>query len=160
MWKVVLRGLTSHKLRMALTALAVVLGVAFVAGTFVLTDTINRTFTDLFDQTTKGVDVAVRNKATFTGSGGQQRAPIPAALAGQLKQKVPGVLEAEGNVIGYAQFVGKNGKPVTTGGAPTLGTSLSEVPQLQAGATLREGSRPSGLGEVVVDAHTAKARTS
>jgi len=156
MWKVVLRGLTSHKLRMALTALAIVLGVSFVAGTFVLTDTINKTFNDLFQQTTKGVDVAVRTKATVSGNGGQQRAPLPGSLVDKIKKEVPGVQDAEGTVVGYAQFVGKDGKPVTTGGAPTLGISLNTVPQLQAGATLREGHRPNGPDEVAIDAHTAK----
>jgi putative ABC transport system permease protein len=156
MWKVALRGLASHKLRLTLTALAIVLGVGFVAGTFVLTDTIDRTFTDLFAQTTKGIDVAVRTKATFTSSqGGEQRAPMPAALLDQIRA-VPGVAAADGSVAGYAQFVGTNGKPVTTGGAPTLGISLSTVPKLQSGTTLREGQRPSGSGEVAVDAHTAK----
>src|SRR2546423_1815965 len=161
MWKVVLRGLTSHKLRLALTALAIVLGVAFVAGTFVLTDTINKTFTDLFQQTTKGTDVAVRSKANVSGNGGQQRAPLPAALLAQIKGDgktpgIPGVQDAEGQVGGYAQFIGTNGKPVTTGGAPTLGVSLSTVPQLQAGTTVREGTRPTGPTEVAIDAHTAK----
>jgi putative ABC transport system permease protein len=154
-WKVVFRGLSAHKLRLALTALAVVLGVGFVAGTFVLTDTINRTFTDLFQQTTKGVDVAVRTSTTFSENGNPQRAPMPASVLDQV-QAVPGVLRAEGSVAGYAQFVGKDGKPVTTGGAPTVGVSLSTTPQLQAGATLREGARPTGSGQVAIDAHTAK----
>ncbi|OLB66760.1 MAG: hypothetical protein AUI10_01790 [Actinobacteria bacterium 13_2_20CM_2_72_6] len=161
MWKVILRGLLSHKLRFALTALAVVLGVGFVAGTFVLTDTINKTFTDLFEQTTKGIDVAVRNKANVSGQAGQQRAPLPAALLAKIKGDgqtpgIAGVQDAEGQVSGYAQFIGKNGKPVTTGGAPTLGVSLSTVPQLQAGTVLREGTRPSGPTEVAIDAHTAQ----
>jgi len=154
MWRVTIKGLAAHKLRLALTALAIILGVGFVAGTFVLTDTINRTFTDLFTQTTKGVDVAVRTKATFSGQNGQQRAPMPAALLAQVKS-VPGVKVAEGGVSGYAQFVGKNGDAVTTGGAPTLGVSLNTDPQLQAGATLRQGHRPSGPDQVAVDAHTA-----
>src|SRR3989440_6734746 len=160
-WKVILRGLLSHKLRFALTALAVVLGVGFVAGTFVLTDTINKTFTDLLEQTTKGIDVAVRNKANVSGQAGQQRAPLPAALLAKIKGDgqtpgIVGVQDAEGQVSGYAQFIGKNGKPVTTGGAPTLGVSLSTVPHLQAGTVLREGTRPSGPTEVAIDAHTAQ----
>ncbi len=150
-----LKGLAAHKLRMSLTALAIVLGVGFVAGTFVLTDTINKTFTDLFDQVTKGVDVAVRTNATFNAQGGQTRAPMPASVLDQVKG-VDGVAAAEGSVNGYAQFIGKNGKPVTTGGAPTLGVSMSSVPQLQSSTTIREGQRPSGPGQVAVDAGTAK----
>lgn len=155
MWTVTLRGLTAHKLRLALTALAIVLGVGFVAGTYVLTDTINRTFSDLFEQTTKGVDVAIRTKDTFASQGNEQRAPMPAALRATI-DAIPGVEAAEGAVVGYAQFIGKDGKPVTTGGAPTVGVSLATVPKLQAGATLREGHWPTGPGEVAVDAHTAK----
>jgi putative ABC transport system permease protein len=163
-WKVILRGLLSHKLRFALTALAVVLGVAFVSGTFVLTDTINKTFTNLFEQTTKGIDVAVRSTSNVTGQGGQSRAPIPASLLAKIKgddktKGIPGVRDAEGTVNGYAQFIGRDGKPVTTGGAPTLGISLSTVPELQAGAVLREGSRPNGPDEVAIDAHTASKQS-
>lgn len=154
MWRVALRGLASHKLRLALTALAVVLGVGFVAGTFVLTDTINSTFTDLFRQTTRGIDVAVRTKATFTSASNEQRAPMPAGVLDRITA-IPGVAAAEGTVSGYAQLVGSDGKPVTTGGAPTLGISLSTVPRLQS-ATLRQGRLPAGPDEVAVDAYTAK----
>jgi putative ABC transport system permease protein len=156
MWRVALKGLFAHKLRFALTALAVVLGVGFVAGTFVLTDTINQTFTDLFQQTTKGIDVAVRTGSTFGGTNGPpQRAPMPASVRDRIAS-VPGVEAAQGNVTGYAQFVGKDGKPVTTGGAPTLGVSASSAPQLQAGSTVRDGHRPVSPDEVGVDARTAK----
>jgi putative ABC transport system permease protein len=155
MWTVTLRGLTAHKLRFALTALAIILGVGFVAGTFVLTDTINRTFEELFTQTTKGVDVAVRTKATFNGQGGEQRAPMPASVLDRVTSGVPGV-KAEGSVFGYAQFVDKTGKAVTTGGAPSIGVSLNTVPELQAAATLRDGALASGPGQVAMDAHTAK----
>ena len=78
----------------------------------------------------------MRTGATFSETGNPQRAPMPAAVLDQVAA-VPGVCVAEGSVAGYAQFVGKDGKPVTTGGAPTLGVSLSTAPQLQAGATIR-----------------------
>jgi len=155
MLKATLKGLAAHKLRMSLTALAIVLGVGFVAGTFVLTDTISKTFDNLFNQVTQGVDVAVRTNATFNAQGGQTRAPMPASVLDQVKG-VQGVAAAEGSVNGYAQFIGKNGKPVTTGGAPTLGVSLSSVPQLQSATTLRSGTRPSGPDQVAIDAATAK----
>ena len=154
MWRVTLRGLAAHKLRLALTGLAVVLGVAFVSGTYVLTDTINQTFTDLFKQTTKGVDVAVRSAETFSTQAGDQREPIPAAVLDKIKA-VDGVTVAEGGVSGYAQFIDKDGKLVTTGGAPTLGVSLSAAPQLQSTA-IRSGTLPSGPNQVAVDAATAR----
>src|SRR5260370_30358359 len=125
MWKVTLRGLSAHKLRLLLTGLAIVLGVGFVAGTYVLTDTINRTFTDLFTQVSKGIDVAVRTKATFSSQGGgPQRAPMPASVLDTVRA-VDGVRVAEGTGNGYAPFIRHDRKPVTTGGAPTLGGSQS-----------------------------------
>ena len=63
MFKATLRSLTAHKLRLALTSLAVVLGVGFVAGSFVLTDTLNATFVRLFKQVDGGVDVRVRSRS-------------------------------------------------------------------------------------------------
>jgi putative ABC transport system permease protein len=155
MLKATLKGLAAHKLRMSLTALAIVLGVGFVAGTFVLTDTINKTFDNLFNQVTQGVDVAVRTNETFNVQGNPNRAPMPSSVLDQVKA-VQGVAAAEGSVSGYAQFIGKNGKPVTTGGAPTLGVSMSSVPQLQSASTLRAGARPNSADQVAVDAATAK----
>ncbi|WP_192810150.1 ABC transporter permease [Actinomadura rudentiformis] len=151
-----IKGLLAHKLRLALTALSIVLGVGFVAGTYVLTDTINKTFTELFTETTKGLDVAVRGKEAFGGQeSAEQRQPLPAAMRDQIA-RVEGVRAAEGSVTGYAQFVGKNGKPVTTGGAPTLGVSVYATPELGESTTVRSGSLPKGAGQVAVDARTAE----
>jgi putative ABC transport system permease protein len=156
MWSVTLKGLLAHKLRLGLTALAIVLGVAFVSGTYVFTDTIHQTFKTVFAQVTKGIDVAVRTKESYTSpQGGTVRAPMPAAVKDQIAA-VDGVRIADGSVVGYAQFVGKDGKPVTTGGAPTLGVSISSHPELRASGTLRSGALPSGPGQVAVDAQTAR----
>jgi putative ABC transport system permease protein len=155
MGKATLKGLLAHKFRLAATALAIVLGVSFVAGTYVLTDTINATFTNLFDEVTQGIDVAVRSEDVFTGQMGEVRDPIPEEVLNEVKA-VDGVKVAEGSVTGFAQFVDKDGKPVTTGGAPTLGVSISSAPELQAGTTVRSGRLPSGPNEMVVDAQTAE----
>src|SRR6266508_2331436 len=154
MWNATIKGLLSHKLRLLLTAVAIVLGVSFVSGTYVLTDTMQAAFTDLFQNVTKGTDVVVHTRETFGGEQGDIRDPLPESLLQQIKD-VDGVKVAEGSVSGYAQFVGKNGKPVTTGGAPTLGVSVSQAPELHGSTTLRSGRRPSGPDEVVVDARTA-----
>ena len=155
MGKATLKGLLAHKFRLAATALAIVLGVSFVAGTYVLTDTINATFTNLFDEVTQGIDVAVRSKEVFSAQGTEVRDPIPEEVLNEVKA-VDGVKVAEGSVTGFAQFVDKDGKPVTTGGAPTLGVSISSAPELQAGTTVRSGRLPSGPNEMVVDAQTAE----
>jgi putative ABC transport system permease protein len=62
----VVKSLLAHKLRLALTAISVVLGVSFITGTFVLTDTLSRTFDTLFGDVYRNTDVVVRAKAAFT----------------------------------------------------------------------------------------------
>ena len=120
MWKVTVSGLLAHKLRLALTAVAIVLGVTFISGTLVLTDTLHSTFTSLFGHIYQNVDFEVRGKAAFSDSSGigSVRKAVPESVLSQVRQ-VPGVSIAEGTVTGYAQFVAPDGKAVTTGGAPT-----------------------------------------
>jgi putative ABC transport system permease protein len=149
MWRATIKGLVAHKLRLGLTALSVVLGVAFVAGTFVLTDTLNHTFDTLFSQVNKGVAVSVRAKSSF----GQDRRRIPESLVGRIR-RVDGVRRAEGIVQGYAQVVGSDGKPLTTGGAPTFGINWVNAPENPL--SLREGRAPERAGEVGIDVATAR----
>jgi putative ABC transport system permease protein len=156
MGKATIKGLLAHKFRLAATALAIVLGVSFVAGTYVLTDTITASFDSLFKQVTQGIDVAVRSEETFGGfETGEVRDPMPASLLERVKA-VDGVRVAEGNVTGYAQLVGKDGKAVTTGGAPSLGVSFNQDTQFTAGSTVRSGRLPSGPTELAIDAKTAE----
>jgi len=157
-WRTTLKGLLAHKLRLFMTALAIVLGVGFVAGTYILTDTMNRAFDDLFGQIDKGVAVEVSGIQQFkgTGPGGQDAGPaerVPNSVLAQI-ERVPGVRVAEGSLTGYAQLVDKSGKAITTGGAPTLGVSSIADPQLSA-VTVRQGRRPERSGEIGVDAKTA-----
>jgi putative ABC transport system permease protein len=156
MRKATLKGLLAHKFRLATTALAIVLGVGFVAGTFVLTDTITASFDALFKQVTQGIDVAVRSEETFGGfETGEVRDPMPESLLEQIRS-VDGVRVAEGSVTGYAQLIGKDGQPVTTGGAPNLGVSFPQDSTFTAGSTIRSGRLPSGPDELAVDAKTAE----
>src|SRR5438132_9934429 len=127
MWRATIKGLLAHKVRLGLTALSIVLGVGFVAGTYILTDTMNRAFDNLFKQVNEGVAVQVSGIPKFkgTGRGGQDAGPaqrVPNSLVAKV-QNVPGVKDAEGALAGYAQLVAKDGKAVTTGGAPTLGVT-------------------------------------
>ena len=68
MWRATIKGLLAHKVRLGLTALAVVLGVSFVSGTYILTDTMAHAFDSLFQQTTKGVAVEVTKMPKFSRS--------------------------------------------------------------------------------------------
>jgi putative ABC transport system permease protein len=154
-----LKNVLAHKVRLALTTLAIVMGVGFVAGTYLLTDTLDRSFTTLFGNVYRNVDVAVRGVAHLSSdeTGEAQRDPVPAALLDRLRA-LPGVREADGVVEGYAQLVDpKTGKPISTTGAPTRGIAWRARSSLST-ATLASGRAPSGAGEIVVDAHTASSR--
>jgi putative ABC transport system permease protein len=156
MWKTTIRGLAAHKLRLALTALAVILGVGFISGTYVLTDTMNRAFDNLFADVTEGVDLFVRRENSFQGSqGDDERKPLPESLLATV-EGVEGVEEAAGTVTGYAQLVDENGKAITTGGAPTIGVSWTGVGGGGGEFGIQEGREPRGPGEVLVDQVTAE----
>ena len=155
MLRATLLGLVAHRLRLALAAIAVVLGVAFVAGTLVLSDTLSATFDDLFGTVTAKVDVQVRGVATIGGDAGRAtHPPVPAALVSTVRG-VQGVHET----FGFLQrngviLVTPAGKALTTGGAPTLGVLWDPYPDL-ASLTIRDGRPPVGPDQVVVDAHVA-----
>jgi putative ABC transport system permease protein len=153
MQKVTFRGLSAHKLRLALTALAIVLGVTFVSGTFVLTDTLNSIFSVLVGNVYSKLDFEVRGVAQFSGSGAS-RNPLPESLLAKVRH-VPGVASAEGIVSGYAQFVARDGKPIANGSEPTLGQNY--VPNAQLSSLhIVQGGPPRTADQVVMDAGTAQ----
>jgi putative ABC transport system permease protein len=154
-----IKGLFSHKLRFLLTALAVMLGVAFMSGTMVLTDTISRTFDNLFADVNRGTDAFVRSRESLTSSfgGDRQRGRIPASLVPEI-ESVPGAAKVEGNLQFYAQLVDKKDDAIGDPGqgAPTFG--FNWVPDRRLNPyRLEPGSRaPQGPDQVVIDAGSAK----
>ena len=155
MIRVAIRNVLAHKLRLGLTMVAIVLGVGFVAGTYVLTDTLDRTFVNLFGNVYRNVDVAVRGVAYLPADGGgeAQRRDVPASVIQRLRS-VPGVGEVDGVVQGYAQLVDpRTRKPVSTSGAPTNGVAWHPNSRLST-TTIVTGRPPAGPGEVAVDRHT------
>ncbi|HXA29952.1 MAG TPA: FtsX-like permease family protein [Candidatus Angelobacter sp.] len=156
MLKATLRGLLAHKLRLALATMAIVLGVSFVTGTLVIGDTINSTFDTLFKTTTAGVDVDVRAVSTGTEQGHDVHPPIPVSVLPPV-QAVNGVKEAFPYLARVAVIVGKDGKVVSTGGAPTLGLLWNPYPDMSS-FRLRSGAPPQGPDQVVIDAHTASVQ--
>ncbi|MCZ7528303.1 MAG: ABC transporter permease [Acidimicrobiia bacterium] len=156
MWKVTLKGLAGHRVRFTLTALAVMLGVAFMAGTLVLTDTVGKAFDDLFADVNEGVDVAVRAESPFDDDFGMAIRPrIPADLLDDILA-VEGVATAEGFVQGFAQLVDKEGDVVGQPGQgpPTLGFSWPETAELNP-LSIAEGRPPEGPADVVIDKKSA-----
>jgi putative ABC transport system permease protein len=153
-WLVTIKGLLAHRVRLVLTTLSVVLGVAFVAGTFVLTDTMSSVFDDLVRGGAGTVDVLVRAENPSGGNGVEDMdvapLPIPEAVLDDVLA-VEGVARAAGGVEGYALIVRPDGEPITPMGPPTLGAGWTDE-----GRTIQEGGRaPADADEVVVDVTTA-----
>jgi len=147
MLRIAWRSLTAHKLRTILTTLAILLGVAMISGTYVLTDQIDKGFQQIFTNAYKGVDVTVTRKASFTGAQVSSTVSgLPESLVQQVKG-VNGVATAVGYVTGSGA-VAVNGKVVGTGGAPTLFFSYSPGMQELQPNTFVQGAPPARSGEV------------
>ncbi|MBJ7381203.1 MAG: ABC transporter permease, partial [Acidimicrobiia bacterium] len=155
MWIVTLKGLLGHKLRFMLTGLAVVLGVAFMAGTLVLTDTIQVIFDDLVASVNDGTDAFVRSNEVVDSAFGEERNRVSAALLPQVRA-VQGVAQAEGDLQFYAQVVDAKGEAIGNPGrgAPSFGFIWN--PGRLNAYRLVAGNSPSAAGEVVIDRGTAK----
>jgi putative ABC transport system permease protein len=154
MVKVTLRGLLAHKLRLALTALAIVLGVTFISGTLVLTDTLNSTFSSLFTSVYHKIDFQVRGVAQLGTGADATRNPLPESLVASVLA-VPGVGGAYGQIEGYAQYVAPDGKPVSSS-AGTLGVEFDPDQEISS-LHLIAGGPPVTSDDVVMDAGTAKS---
>ena len=158
MWTATLRGMLAHKLRLALTTASIALGVAFLAGTFVLTDTMGLAFSQLFGKVSAGTDAVVRTEAPFSASEGigTSRGPIAASVLPQVAN-TDGVRTAEGSVSGYALLTDNDGRAIlTNGGAPTMGYSMAADNQLRGDVELLSGTAPHTAGEVAIDATSAE----
>jgi putative ABC transport system permease protein len=147
--RAVLRTAAAHKGRLLLSALAVVLGVAFVAGTYVFTDTLQRTFADLFGQTEPDVLVSAASELEA-----QQTTVTAAALPGsalEVLRGVDGVARAGGLVqVNGVTLVGTDGTAIGVTGAPTFGVSWSDDPDLSP-LRLVDGRPPQGPEEIAID---------
>ena len=150
-----LRGLLGRKLRTVLTAVAIILGVATVSGTYVLTDSINNAFHSIFFETRAGSDAVISGKSAFdiTGDSGVTAPSFDESLLQKVRD-VPDVAEAEGQVNGQAQLIGKDGKAIVYGGAPNLGFSIANGASRFNPLQLVSGTWPKA-NEVVVDKSTA-----
>ncbi|HEV2089419.1 MAG TPA: FtsX-like permease family protein [Cryptosporangiaceae bacterium] len=153
MLRATLKSLLSRKLRLTLSALAVVLGVMFVSGAFVLTDSLGKSFDALFATVNDNVDVRVSAKPNLDGGDGVN-APgtVPAAVLDTVS-KADGVKSAYPAVFADgARVIGKNGK-VAAGFGPKFGQSWNEG----SISEIRDGRAPAAPNEIAVDAGLAKA---
>ena len=148
------RSIRARLGRLIAIAVAIILGVSFVVGSFVLADSLRSGFDSLFTEITANVDLEARTALAFgESSDTATRDPVPAELADEIAD-VPGVDYVEGTLQRNAQLVDANGAAVATGGAPTFGISWNSADD---GTTIemRDGEPPTGPGEVVIDKSTA-----
>ncbi len=153
MTAVALRGLAGRKLRAILTALAIILGVAMISGTYVLTDTIDKAFKTVFTEAYASSDAVITGKEAFTTDTGQPP-PFPESVLADVRA-LPGVASAVGGISDSAQLTKKNGDTVSTQGAPSLAFGIDFADPRFNALKLTAGNWPSGPREVAIDAGTA-----
>ncbi|HCT78093.1 MAG TPA: ABC transporter permease [Micromonosporaceae bacterium] len=162
MLKAMLRGLFAHKLRLVLSALAIILGTAFMAAAFVGGDTISKGFTDLFSTVNKDIDVQVTGKSDvpgMPGGGGESLVTVvvPQSVADRLKT-VDGAARVTPQVASDgARVIGKDGKVVASTGAPRFGGAWPADPSSDSILELREGAGPVAPDQVVLSANLARS---
>ncbi|WP_406462351.1 ABC transporter permease [Streptomyces sp. NBC_01622] len=153
MLKATLRSFLAHKGRLLLSALAVVLSVAFVAGSLIFSDTVTRTFDRLFASTSADVTVEPKQDLKSSVPTGATET-VPAALAGQVA-KVAGVAatHADVSVQNIVVVDGKDKSVGPTTGAPTIATDWYLTDR--SPVKLTSGHAPQGAGQALLDADTA-----
>jgi putative ABC transport system permease protein len=152
MLALVLRGFMQRKLRVLLTAIAIALGVALMAGTYILTDTINHSFANIFSTAYKGHDVVVSPAEKLGRETRSQISPITERTLAQVRA-VPGVAQASGGIFSNVTILSTHGKRLSSGGAPSFLSAV--VPgRFESYAPVR-GRFPENAGEVDIDQGTA-----
>ncbi len=148
------RSMLEHRLRLILTGLAIALGIAFMAGSFVFSATLTRSLDSLFTQASTGTDVEVMHSSpggsTITGSPAR---PLPASVLAVVRE-VPGVAAADGEIAAQAVLLGRDGKPLPG----SFGVALSwptDAP-FQGAFTRRTGRPPAGPRQVMIDRASAR----
>ncbi|MEO9324422.1 ABC transporter permease [Nocardioides sp. C4-1] len=154
MIRAALKSLLGRKVRLLLSTFAIVLGVAFVVGTLVFSDTLNRSFTALFASTVGDVTVRPVNATTSLGPSTKT---VPAALVDELAA-LPGAARADGNVTSFGVYVeDADGEVIGGNGPPAIGANYSDAPAAGGpGLQLVDGRAPSGPDEVLLDERTAE----
>jgi putative ABC transport system permease protein len=149
----VLRGFLQRKLRVLLTAIAIALGVALMAGTYILTDTINSSFAGIFKTANAGNDVVVTPSQRLGNRVRTQVSPIDAAMLSRVRA-VPGVAEASGGIFSLGTFLDLHGKRLTNGASPAF--VGAEQPKRFESFSPVTGRFPLDASEVAIDQATAE----
>jgi len=157
MLRATFKSLLARKLRLLLSAMSIVLGVSFVSGAFVLTDTLGKVFDELFTTVNQNIAVVVRgDKVSDVGTQTTSvtRKEVPVSVLDEVRA-VDGVADAQGNVIGIAQIIDTEGDAVASNAAPNFGFNWYESDALNFG-DISQGRAPQADDEIVVNAGLAE----
>jgi putative ABC transport system permease protein len=155
MIRVALRGLAGRKLRAVLTSFAIVLGVAMVSGTYILTDTVQQGFDTIFDRSYEGSDVVITGKKAFSVEEVEEDVPsFPETVLDNVL-RVDGVADAAGGIEDEAKLI-KDGDAIDTGGAPPLALGVDPRDEEFNPLSLTAGRWATGADQVVIDKATSE----
>src|SRR5829696_291961 len=155
-----LKGLWGRKLRTLLTALAIVLGVSMISGTYVLTDTITAAFTKVVDNSFQNSDAVISGKVAFKNEN-SETAEVPAFSASVLAKvkDLPDVTAAAGSIEDEARLLGRDGKVISTGGGESIASSVDPRNDKRFNPLkLASGQWPVGGEQIAIDKHTADTK--
>lgn len=153
MFRLTLRSLRLRWARLLLTALAIIASTAFLSGTFIFRDTIQRTYDALFADVYDRVDSFVQSPNTVEiAFGFEARDRLPIAVLDQIRA-TPGVADAQVYVQGDAVVIAKGGKPIERATGPTFGAAINRGP-LSMWKVI-DGRAPTADDEVVLERQTA-----
>src|SRR5438876_3562637 len=157
---VALKGILGRKFRTVLTALAIVLGVSMISGTYVLTDTINAAFTKVLDSSYKNADAVISGKVAFENNNSDTET-TPAfsdSVLTKVKQ-LPDTAAAAGAVTDQLKLINRDGKVISTGGGEAIATSV-DPPDDERFNPLKlvSGKWPVGNGQIAIDQRTSEKK--
>ncbi|WP_073996852.1 ABC transporter permease [Arcanobacterium urinimassiliense] len=157
MLKASIKSLLGHKARLVMSLISIVLGVAFVAGSFTFTDMLRNSFGNIISSTVSDINVDAKSAAgTESAAAGEVQnklAPLEEADLEKIRQ-VPGVKQVEGSIMGVGVYtIGKDGKAIASYGAPGVGFNYFSAPAFagREGIYVAEGRAPHADSEVMID---------
>jgi putative ABC transport system permease protein len=160
MIRVALKGLWGRKLRTFLTALAIVLGVAMISGTYILTDTITASFTKVVDGSYENADAVISGKVAFKNNDSNTATTpaFPETVLAKVKG-LPDVAAAAGAVSDEAKLIDRNGKVISTKGGSSIAGSVDPRNDARFNPLeLTSGKWPVGNGQIAIDKRTSEKR--